>query len=47
MRWSALQPLDAYANAGGNFIDTADIYSGGDSEQILGELLEGRRDAGA
>ncbi|MDQ0603742.1 aryl-alcohol dehydrogenase-like predicted oxidoreductase [Streptomyces canus] len=36
--------LDAYADAGGNFIDTADIYSGGGSERILGELLEGRRE---
>ncbi|MFE0045208.1 aldo/keto reductase [Streptomyces albireticuli] len=36
--------LDAYADAGGNFLDTADIYAGGDSETILGELLVGRRD---
>lgn len=36
--------LDTYADAGGNFIDTADIYSGGNSERILGELLEGRRE---
>ena len=36
--------LDAYADAGGNFVDTADIYSGGESERILGELLEGRRE---
>jgi aryl-alcohol dehydrogenase-like predicted oxidoreductase len=36
--------LDAYADAGGNFVDTADIYSGGNSERILGELLEGRRE---
>lgn len=36
--------LDAYADAGGNFVDTADIYSGGASERILGELLEGRRE---
>jgi aryl-alcohol dehydrogenase-like predicted oxidoreductase len=37
--------LDAYADAGGNFIDTADIYTGGNSERVLGQLLEGRRDA--
>lgn len=37
--------LDAYADAGGNFIDTANIYTGGSSERILGELLEGRRDS--
>ncbi|MCX4702911.1 aldo/keto reductase [Streptomyces sp. NBC_01373] len=36
--------LDAYADAGGNFVDTANIYTGGSSERILGELLEGRRD---
>jgi len=36
--------LDAYADAGGNFLDTADIYAGGDSERILGELLTGRRE---
>lgn len=36
--------LDAYADAGGNFIDTANNYAGGASERILGELLEGRRD---
>lgn len=27
-----------------NFIDTADMYSGGESEQIVGEALRGRRD---
>jgi aryl-alcohol dehydrogenase-like predicted oxidoreductase len=36
--------VDAYAEAGGNIIDTAINYRGGASEQILGELLEGRRD---
>jgi aryl-alcohol dehydrogenase-like predicted oxidoreductase len=38
--------LDAYAEAGGNFIDTADIYAGGESEKILGRWLarRGRRD---
>ncbi|GKQ39331.1 aldo/keto reductase [Streptomyces sp. A012304] len=36
--------LDAYAAAGGNFVDTANIYTGGDSERFLGELLAGRRD---
>lgn len=35
--------LDAYADAGGNFIDTANNYTGGNSETVLGELLEGRR----
>lgn len=36
--------VDAYADAGGNFVDTANNYMGGSSERILGELLEGRRD---
>lgn len=36
--------LDAYADAGGNVIDTAVNYRGGASEEILGELLAGRRD---
>ncbi|NBE51230.1 aldo/keto reductase [Streptomyces boluensis] len=34
-----------YTDAGGNFVDTANIYTGGNSETILGELLEGRRDS--
>jgi aryl-alcohol dehydrogenase-like predicted oxidoreductase len=36
--------LDAYAEAGGNTLDTAINYRGGASEEILGELLAGRRD---
>jgi aryl-alcohol dehydrogenase-like predicted oxidoreductase len=36
--------LYAYAEAGGNVVDTAINYRGGASEEILGELLEGRRD---
>lgn len=36
--------LDAYADAGGNFIDTADSYQFGESEEILGDALAGRRD---
>jgi aryl-alcohol dehydrogenase-like predicted oxidoreductase len=36
--------FDTYAEAGGNFIDTADIYQFGQSEEILGDLLQGRRD---
>ena len=31
--------LDAYAAAGGNFIDTADVYSTGTSEEIVGRWL--------
>ena len=36
--------LDAFEEAGGTFVDTADKYTNGSSEAILGELLEGRRD---
>ncbi|MFG1909519.1 aldo/keto reductase [Kribbella sp. NPDC048928] len=36
--------VDAYAEAGGNVVDTAINYRGGASEQIVGELLAGRRD---
>jgi aryl-alcohol dehydrogenase-like predicted oxidoreductase len=41
--------LDAYADAGGNFVDTADVYSvwvdghsGGESETIIGRWLSAR-----
>lgn len=37
--------FNAYADAGGNFIDTADAYQFGQSEELLGTLLEGRRDS--
>jgi len=36
--------LDAYAEAGGNAIDTAINYRNGLSEEILGQLLAGRRE---
>jgi aryl-alcohol dehydrogenase-like predicted oxidoreductase len=36
--------LDAFLEAGGNFIDTANVYTNGTSETLLGEFLEGRRD---
>lgn len=31
-------------DAGINFVDTADVYSGGESEEMLGKALVGRRD---
>ena len=37
------QVLDAAIEVGVNFIDTADIYGGGSSETLLGELLGSRR----
>jgi aryl-alcohol dehydrogenase-like predicted oxidoreductase len=36
--------FDAYAAAGGNFIDTANLYTNGTSEVFVGEFLQGRRD---
>jgi aryl-alcohol dehydrogenase-like predicted oxidoreductase len=36
--------IDAYAEAGGNFVDTANIYTDGESERILGELIRAERD---
>jgi aryl-alcohol dehydrogenase-like predicted oxidoreductase len=34
--------LDRFLEAGGNFIDTADVYAGGASEEILGRWLADR-----
>ncbi|WP_435102774.1 aldo/keto reductase [Halarchaeum sp. P4] len=41
-REQAHELLDAFADAGGNFIDTANGYGGGKSEQWIGEWLEER-----
>ena len=35
----ATRILDAYADRGGNFIDTANIYTGGSSERIIGDWI--------
>jgi aryl-alcohol dehydrogenase-like predicted oxidoreductase len=43
-RGEAQRIVDAYAEAGGNVIDTAINYRDGASEQIVGEVLAGRRD---
>jgi aryl-alcohol dehydrogenase-like predicted oxidoreductase len=37
--------FEAYRGAGGNFIDTANIYTNGTSEQFLGEFMEGQRES--
>ncbi|WP_396613539.1 aldo/keto reductase (plasmid) [Haloferax sp. S1W] len=34
--------LDTYAEAGGRFIDTADVYGGGESERWIGDWLSDR-----
>ena len=36
--------FDAYTAAGGNFIDTADLYTNGTSEKLVGELVAGDRE---
>ncbi|MGY9047487.1 MAG: aldo/keto reductase, partial [Rhodobacterales bacterium] len=38
--------FDAYRDAGGNFVDTADIYTGGVSEEFVGKFINdtGSRD---
>lgn len=40
----AARLLDLCLDAGVNLVDTANAYSGGRSEEILGEALEGRRE---
>lgn len=35
--------LDAYFSLGGNFIDTANIYCGEESERLIGEWMESRK----
>lgn len=34
--------MDRFVEAGGNFIDTADVYTGGASEDIVGQWLKGK-----
>ena len=38
----SLAMLDTYVEAGGNVIDTADVYADGVSEEIVGEWLRSR-----
>jgi aryl-alcohol dehydrogenase-like predicted oxidoreductase len=35
---------DAFLEAGGNFIDTANVYTNGTSERLLGEFMAGHRE---
>jgi aryl-alcohol dehydrogenase-like predicted oxidoreductase len=41
----ARKVYDAFREAGGNFIDTANIYTNGTSETFLGEFMQGHRDS--
>jgi aryl-alcohol dehydrogenase-like predicted oxidoreductase len=40
----AAAQLAAFRDAGGTFVDTANLYSGGEAERMLGRLLGGDRD---
>jgi aryl-alcohol dehydrogenase-like predicted oxidoreductase len=40
----SIRIIHAALDAGINFVDTADIYSAGESEEIVGRALKGRRD---
>lgn len=47
-RWGIKRPeaeavFDAYVEAGGNLVDTADVYAGGRSEEMLGAMIADRR----
>ena len=39
----ARKVYDAFREAGGNFIDTANLYTNGTSESFLGEFIQGHR----
>src|ERR671913_138876 len=41
---TATRQVDMCLEAGVNLFDTADIYSDGESEEVLGEAIKGRRD---
>ncbi|GAA2228696.1 aldo/keto reductase [Herbiconiux moechotypicola] len=40
----SIRVIHAALDAGVNFVDTADVYSAGESERIVGKALAGRRD---
>lgn len=46
-RWGMERPdaeavFDAYVEAGGNLVDTADVYAGGRGEEMLGDIIAAR-----
>lgn len=48
-RWGMARPeaeavFDAYVEAGGNVIDTADVYASGEGERMIGEIMAARGD---
>jgi aryl-alcohol dehydrogenase-like predicted oxidoreductase len=40
----SVRVIQGALDAGVNFVDTADVYSAGESEEIVGKALKGRRD---
>src|SRR6187200_2819689 len=40
----SIRTIHAALDGGINFVDTADVYSAGESEEIVGKALKGRRD---
>jgi aryl-alcohol dehydrogenase-like predicted oxidoreductase len=40
----SVRMIHSALDAGVNFVDTANVYSGGESEEIVGKALKGRRD---
>jgi aryl-alcohol dehydrogenase-like predicted oxidoreductase len=42
---AARRIYDAFREAGGNFIDTANLYTNGTSEKFLGEFMKGHRES--
>ena len=43
-REDAARMTERFAEAGGNFVDTANYYAGGESERIVGELVAAERE---
>src|SRR4051795_12945959 len=41
----SIRIINAALDGGINFIDTADVYSAGESEEIVGKALQGKRDS--
>ena len=37
--------IDAFIGDGGNFIDTANVYTSGESEEVVGRAIKSKRDA--
>ncbi len=40
----AIKMIHRFLDAGGNHLDTADVYAGGRSEEIVGQAIKGKRD---